>query len=96
MSFWLMALKLKGMLGLFSGVSRCCEDGQMGSFVLCEGCNGRGERTTWRASLVKRGVVDKARHWALREGYDAWDRHRDSLGTILEAIVKIGRWEAGL
>lgn len=71
MSFWLMALKLKGMFGLFSGVSRCYRRCQIGVRDVREGRNGRVERTTWRASLATRDVVDKARHWAIREGCDA-------------------------
>lgn len=65
MSFSFCSLNLKGIDGLFSGVSLCWigRDGQRdgigggGSWWVC----GRG-RTTARASLRRAGVVVKARH----------------------------------
>lgn len=46
----------------------------------------RSRPTTWRASLATRGVVDRFLHWGLRDGREIWATHRESLGTILEAI----------
>ena len=50
------------------------------------GLSQRGELTTWRASLVTRGVVDRDRHCGRRMGLDICASRLESLGTTLEAI----------
>lgn len=60
-SFW--ALNLKGMLGLLSGVSRCCGGVLVplyGSWMGFEVLEGGEERTTWRTSLHR--VVDAVKN----------------------------------
>ena len=88
MSFSFVALNLKGMLGLLSGVSRCCALRQyvlvIGLVVL------QARRTTLSESLLlTAGDARKARDCCLHTGREALEAALNASGTSFEAIARV-------
>ena len=84
-----MALNLKGMAGLFSGLSRCWRNHQHIRVGPYSAQLKEEALTTWRASLATCGVVLRKRHCRRRDGCEAFVTHLESRGKTLEAIVDV-------
>ena len=82
-----MALNLKGMEGLFSGLSRCWRLRQHMLVKLFSARLKEEVLTTWRASLATLGVVVRNRHCGRLDSFEAFVTFLKSRGKALEAIL---------
>jgi hypothetical protein len=93
MSSWFWAVNSKGILALFSGVSRCCYSCKP---LRMKECVRRREMlpTTKSESLRAGRETLKARHWALWNWREARGTLLNMKGTSFEAMVVVLRTEA--